>query len=261
MIPGGAFAAWWDGNGQLFAQRIKAGLAWGAQGVLVGKHDTTGGLDLIRDGESGLIVAWSGSDTTPQRTQIRTQRLDGNGKSQWTKNGALVLDSTVVGGNWPSAGTSISIASDGAAGLVIAWLDSRAADVDLYAQRVDSTGKIQWVAGGVLLPPYILSQVAPGAQGTPRIVPDLKGGVIVTYQDKGQFSWDIAATRLNAKGNKLFSKWIRSDSLSRSKPGLDQREPDIAYDASGPKLNGAIIVWTEREKPYRRLYVQKIKID
>ena len=140
MIPGGAFAAWWDGNGQLFAQRIKAGLAWGAQGVLVGKHDTTGGLDLIRDGESGLIVAWSGSDTTPQPA-IRTQRLDGNGKSQWTKNGALVLDSTVVGGNWPSAGTSISIASDGAAGLVIAWLDSRAADVDLYAQRVDSTGQ------------------------------------------------------------------------------------------------------------------------
>lgn len=264
-IPGGAYTVWRDGSGGLFAQRIGPGLAWGPNGVPLAKHSQIGDFEAVNDGKQNLIVGWWGSDAAPKRNQIRAERLDSGGSQSWnatTTGGIVVFDTASVSTVWQK-NTSLVISSDGTGGLIGAWTDYRASmgDADLYAQRVDANGVVQWAPKGVLLPPYVKGQVAPGQQSSPRIVSDLEGGAIVTYDDKGAYSLDISATRVNGIGNLLFADWVHYDGSSQKDPGLNQKWPEIAFDATGPNPKGAIIVWKETEQGKQRLFVQRIQID
>ncbi|HKW15631.1 MAG TPA: hypothetical protein VJS69_14180, partial [Candidatus Krumholzibacteria bacterium] len=68
---------------------------------------------------------------------------------------------TISFAQWPLDGVPLAavpnnqgapvIASDGAGGAIVAYYDNRGTSYDIYAQRVNSLGVVQWTAGGVAL--------------------------------------------------------------------------------------------------------------
>jgi hypothetical protein len=263
---GGAFAAW-TGNGKIYAQHISAGLAWGAAGVEVAT-DTVGYLAIAHDSADGLLLAWGTTEwvNSAIHAQIKCQRLDSNGTKLWAAGGVVVIDSTTVGGSWPVGGAALDVTTDQSGGAILAWVDYRTVptypwDPDLYAQRVDETGQLRWKQNGVLLPPYIVSGRAPGTQGEPRIVSDGHEGAVVAYQDKGGWGWDIAATRLNRNGQKLWSKWVKFDGTSFASPGNSQTSPALVLDDPVSALGGIFLAWQDSDGAgHHKVFAQKVEI-
>lgn len=118
-------------------------------------------LQIISDGSAGAIITWydyrSGSNY-----DIYAQRVDSAGVVQWTVDGVAICTNP---GNqeWPQ------IISDGSAGAIITWHDDRSGNWDIYAQRVDSVGAVQWTADGVAI------CTAPGDQYSPQMISDGSG--------------------------------------------------------------------------------------
>jgi hypothetical protein len=123
------------------------------------------------------------------------------------------------------------IISDGAGGAIVAWYDWRNGSNDIYAQRVDISGAIQWTADGEAL------CTAAGNQSDPRLVSDGAGGAIVTWQDSRSGIVDIYAQRVNASGD---VQWTTDGEPICNAIG-EQYNPAIASDGAG----GAIIAWTD----------------
>jgi hypothetical protein len=201
---GGAIMAWIDGrpggfyNDQIWAQRVDASgnMLWPANGIPI---DTTPGDSgwpmLAKDGLGGAIIAWpSGHNIT--RSDTRAQRVDAAGNVQWTVNGVDL-----------SAGVdserNVGIVSDGGGGAIVSWAQTPVGQSiqDVYAQRIDAAGTIQWAPSGVAV------CTAPDMQYGNRsasLASDDHGGVILAWQDRRSGSdFDIYALRLNHNGELL----------------------------------------------------------
>src|SRR5687767_15526946 len=102
-------------------------------------------VHLVSDGNGGAIVVWqdqrNDNDTTQSISDVFAQRIDRYGYNQWTTNGVAICI------NAADQGAPV-ITSDGNSGAVIAWVDRRNGNRDVYAQRIDSSGNILWAADG-----------------------------------------------------------------------------------------------------------------
>ncbi len=193
----GAIVTWYtnlfvtptDGN-DIYAQRINASgvVQWIANGVAICK--ATGDQYqpvIISDGSAGAIISW-----TDQRsgTDVYAQRIDANGTLQWTTDGAAICTAT----NTQSFPT---IASDGGAGAIITWYDFRSgANSDIYAQRINASGGLQWTTDGVAV------STAGGDQTLTSIISNSNAESIITWQDTRNGSgYDIYAQHVNANGS------------------------------------------------------------
>jgi hypothetical protein len=74
------------------------------------------------------------------------------------------------------AQTGPIMVSDGAAGAIVAWSDTRSGLGDVYAQRLGSNGQALWPTGGLFLSVFNGSN-----EITPAAVADLRGGALVSY--------------------------------------------------------------------------------
>jgi len=92
--------------------------------------------------------------------------------------------------------TSPKVGSVGAEGAILAWWDGRSAtgSFDLFAQRIDSSGKVKWMTNG--------SQVCSveAQKHNPTITGDGAGGAIIAWDDEGRGYSDIYAQRINGAG-------------------------------------------------------------
>ncbi|MHA1439276.1 MAG: hypothetical protein ACTSPD_17025 [Promethearchaeota archaeon] len=187
---GGAIITWFDGRDgiyyDIYAQRVNsAGIAqWTTNGTVIcnasGKQYNP---QLVSDGSGGAIIIWqdyrSGTDY-----DIYTQRVNSAGITQWTANGTAVSNS-LFDQNYPS------IVSDGSGGAIIAWEDYRSGtDYDIYAQRVDSAGIMQWAANGTVI------YKGAGTQYQVCLLNDGSGGAIITWTDNRNGNNDIYAQRI-----------------------------------------------------------------
>lgn len=91
------------------------------------------------------------------------------------------------------------LVTDGAGGAIIAWQDLRGGSWDLYAQRVNEVGEVQWSIDGVAI------STAPGDQKVPVPISDGAGGAVVVWEDSRNgtdaiLSWDIYAQGISAAG-------------------------------------------------------------
>lgn len=242
---GGAIFTWQDprngvGNTDVYAQRVNAtGTAlWTANGVAV---CTASGEQLqpalVGDGAGGAILAWSDARTGTQ--QVYAQRVAGaSGLGQWTLDGVL-LTATVTG----LKGRPV-LASDGAAGAVVAWEDARnAADNDVYAQRVNAAGAPQWTASGV--------QVAAAANAaTPAIVSDGATGAVVVWTDERNGASDVFAQRLDASG---APQWTANGVTVCAAAGF-QLFPAAVSDGAG----GVIAAWEDPRNGASDVFAQRL---
>ena len=126
--------------------------------------------------------------------------------------------------------------TDGNGGVIITWEDCRAGSAirDIYAQRVNATGIVQWTANGVPV------CTAANSQYGPQIIPDGKNGAIITWYDYRNYDIqgvDTFAQRISSSGTALWT----ADGAAISAADLHQMYPKIASDNSG----GAIIIWED----------------
>jgi hypothetical protein len=242
---GGAIFTWQDpragvGNTDVYAQRVNAAGVpqWTANGVPVcGAVGDQLQPALVSDGANGAILAWSDARTGTQ--QIFAQRVNGAGVSQWTPVDGVLLTSTQPGLKGRPA-----LASDGAAGAIVAWEDARnAADNDLYAQRLSAAGAPLWTANGV--------QVAAAANvTTPVAVPDGASGALVAWTDERNGSTDVFAQRLDAAG---AAQWTANGVTVCGAAG-NQLFPAAVSDAAG----GVIVGWEDGRSGANDVFAERL---
>jgi len=238
---GGAIVAWIDersGNRDIYAQRANASgeVLWAADGVLLCTATGYGSFDIISDGSEGAIVAWA-DDSRSGNYDIYAQRVTASGDVQWAVNGIALCTA-------PGSQQYLRIISDASNGAIVAWQDSRNGSSDIYAQRVNSSGAVQWAADGVVI------CAATNAQEYPHIASDYSGGAIITWGDQRSGNSDIYAQRVNASGSVLWT----ANGVSLCSSAGSQRFPQIVSD--GP--NDAIIMWMDDRSSKWAVYAQKL---
>jgi len=240
---GGAIVTWYDGRiagNDIYAQRVDASgtVQWTANGVAL---CTATGIQwypaITSDGAGGAIVTWY--DQRGGTYGIYAQRVDASGAIQWTADGVALCTAT-WNEIWPT------ITSDGAGGAVITWMDDRSGNYDIYAQRVNASGAVQWTTDGVAI------CTATGDQAGPTIVSDGAGGGIVTWYDGRSENAHIYAQRVNASG---AVQWTANGKALCTATG-DQLYPTITSDGAG----GAIVTWVDfRSGSYNAdIYAQRV---
>jgi len=191
-----------------------------------------------------LILTSSGFLNTPSPLILEKEALQ-------IKPGIKISQKS-SGTEWLPGGTLISvfdnfrgfpkICSDGTGGAIISWKTDRGgSDHDIYAQRIDSFGNVQWTPNGVAICTDNISQ------GQPQMCSDGAGGVIITWQGEG-----IYAQRVNSTGNVM---WAVNGIAVCTASGA-QLGPQICSDGA----EGAIIVWQDTRSPgsYYDVYAQRI---
>ncbi len=231
---GGAIIPWSDARGgtvdsyDIYAQRVNAsGTAqWAPNGLIICNAPLQqGSATLVSDGAGGAIVTWEDFRGGGNTRDIYAQRINASGAVQWATNGMAICTTNTV--------SSPRIVGDGAGGAIITWSDFRTAtSTDIYAQRVNASGAVQWTIDGVAI------CTAANNQGAPGIVSDSAGGAIITWEDnRGPGLTDIYAQRINASG---VVQWT-AGGVAISTAAIQQLVPTIASDGAG----GAIIAWED----------------
>jgi hypothetical protein len=130
------------------------------------------GAVVAPDGSGGLLAAWSVKGAVDQ--DILATRITGAGTlaTGWSASGVLVC-------GLAADQTAPAVASDGAAGAFLAWVDARAGSdrTHIYAQRLDGSGAAQWPANGILV-----DGSSRGASD-PALCPDGFGGMFALWSE------------------------------------------------------------------------------
>ena len=82
-------------------------------------------------------------DTWEKSTKTKTELPQLSFTQTWTPNGLIIRLANYVRHD-------PEICSDGADGAIITWYDFGSSS-DIYAQRINSSGNIQWTAHGVVI--------------------------------------------------------------------------------------------------------------
>jgi len=233
---GGAIITWGDtrsGTWDIYAQRVNSAgeVQWNANGVVISTFlGEPPDHEIASDGSEGAIITWHDDRGGWENYDIYAQRVDSAGAVQWTANGVAIC--TASGRQMHP-----TIVGDGSEGAIITWYDDRSGPpYDIYAQRVDAAGDVQWLADGVAI------CIASGSQGAPEILGDGSGGAIITWDDRRSGDWDIYAQRVDASG---AVQWL-ANGVAISTASGEQGYAEIVGDGSA----GAIITWDDgRDDP------------
>ena len=190
---GGAVITWHDhrnGTSDIYAQRINSAgvVQWITNGVpictIAGDQSSP---EIISDGQSGAIITWMDGRNTNGYLDVYCQRINNNGIVQWTNGGLPVCTA-----NQSQSGAIMS--TDNLGGAVIAWHDYRNGNSDIYAQRIDSAGVVQWITNGLPI------CTASGYQISPILIPSYTNSIILAWDDLRSGDYDIFAQKLNING-------------------------------------------------------------
>ena len=158
---GGAIIVWRDYRDgsepsntlyDVYAQRVNSTghTQWTQDGILIYENEDFGYSGflpkIMSDNEGGAIVSWHGNNT------IYAQKINATGHIQWITNGLAIGK---IYQNFPT------MTSDGLGGAIFAWVDRRnysSNKENIYAQRVNSTGSLQWGLNGIPITTKMNSQ-------------------------------------------------------------------------------------------------------
>ncbi|MFX1237579.1 MAG: hypothetical protein ACFE8P_07645, partial [Promethearchaeota archaeon] len=218
---GSVIVSWCDyrneAGGDSFAQKFNStGHAqWAPEGVPIctALSSREYASPLVSDGAGGAIIAWDESRYTgpssPYYQQVYAQRITSEGQANWSIEGVLICSGFLYA-------TNTQIASDNSGGAVITWRDDRNSDFsynpNIFAQKVNSSGHIQWRPNGT----EVCSNR--GWQTNPRMVSDGEDGAVISWSDGRNENYAIYAQRINSEGEPL---WWRSSSGSLGISVLD----------------------------------------
>ena len=192
---------------------------------------------VVSDGNGGAIITWWDLNPTTSDYNIYAQRINAAGVVQWTVNGIAMCAN-------PALQHVPEITSDGNGGAIIAWQDNRSGNADIYAQRVNGSGAVQWAVDGVPV------CAATRDQTFPQLTTDGGGGAVIVWQDlRGGTNYVPYAQKLNAAG---AAQWT-VDGVLLSATGSAET-PQIVGDGSG----GAIVAWHQYTSGEFDVYAQHV---
>ncbi|OHB73448.1 MAG: hypothetical protein A2W17_09400 [Planctomycetes bacterium RBG_16_41_13] len=238
---GGAIIIWQDTRtnyDDLYAQRINHNgeVLWKENGVPVclvyGSQSAPSAVD---DGHGGAIIIWQ--DFRKTFADIYAQRIDGSGSILWDKAGVTVCGARGHE-NYPV------IIGNGAEGAIIAWMDMRNDNTDIFAQQLDGNGDVVWETDGIPI------SIAPEKQDYPVMVTDGAGGAIIAWWDLRSGKYDVYAQRVDLDGNALW----KDDGWPVCIEAGIQNCVAIAGDGAG----GAILSWNDNRSSSFDIYAQRI---
>ena len=252
---GGAIMTWEDfrsGVNDIYANKVDSSgkTKWPTNGSTdgVAVREVVGSdarlPQITTDGSGGAVISWN--DGRNAACNIYAQRMDSGGNPKWTANGVALCQVAV------EQLQAYPITTDGSGGAIVTWQDKRSGDSNIYAQRVGSSGQVQWTVNGVAV-----RQVKGSDATLPRITIDGSGGAIVTWQDTRRTNvvlnyQDIYAQRVDSGGN---TRWTTNGAVVRGAPAWDCAAfPDITTDGSG----GAIVTWDDSRNGDDNVYAQRI---
>ncbi len=160
--------------------------------------------------------------------------------AQWALHGAPVINAN------QNKTDPVSV-SDGADGVIVAWVDNRSANNDVYAQRLNAQGVPQWNIDGVVICNAFQNQFRLD------ITTDGAGGAIITWSDyriPPYANADIYVQRINSAG---VTQWTANGVIMVNE-ATDQFEPKLVSDGAG----GAIVCWTDPRSGAYDVYARKI---
>jgi hypothetical protein len=241
---GGAFIAWKDernGLPDIYLQRVnKLGVPlWALDGINICNEACDQSTpNIISDMAGGVIVSWSDRRADPVNRDVYAQRVDSNGVVLWAVNGVAIA-------NKPVREHNEKIASDGAGGAIVVW-EQLDLDWDVWGQRVNASGVVQWAPGGVAL-----CQTG-GKRINPKLQKDGRGGAIVTWQDMRVGEYDIYAQRISKDG---VLQWLNT-AVPICTSASTQSNPKIDPSNS---TGGAYITWADKRNGLDYdIYLQKV---
>ena len=219
--------------------RISENLSWDANGtVICNAIDKSAAPQIVTDGSGGAIIAWE--DERKTEYDIYVQKIDSSGITQWDANGTIICNAT-IDQFYPT------LVSDGEGGAIITWQDERDGSGlrDIYAQKINSAGVVQWTPNGVVVCNFT------GSQREPKIVSDGTNGAIIAWADEraGASNKNIYAQKVDSEG---FTQWDDNGVVICNATGNQEYEK-IVSDGEG----GAIITW-EDIRTGMDIYAQKI---
>jgi hypothetical protein len=141
------------------------------------------------------------------------------------------------------------IVSDGNGGAIIAWFDNRNVKNEIFLQKINSSGVVQWTANGVSV-----GTVADHSQhGSPNLTTDGAGGAIVAWQDwrkpGGVDVISLYAQRISSSGTIMWG--VGGAQVTNQKVS----NLSIASDNNG----GAIVAWDIYINDSQRdVYIQRM---
>jgi hypothetical protein len=239
---GGAIIAWQDHRGgstnDIYAQRVDASgtTLWTADGVAVCvATDEQDDPRILADDSGGAFLVWT-DYRSGTNNDIYAQRLNAAGVPQWSIDGLPVV-TTATNQQDPR------MAPDGAGGVIVVW--EEVASGDVYGQRLDAAGTIQWAVSGVVI------TAAVDIQAGAVLVSDGSGGAIVVWADRRSGMTHIYGQRVDSLGVPLWA----ADGIPICTAAQGEDEPRIISDGAG----GAIVVWTGFQgAPDDDIYAQRV---
>jgi hypothetical protein len=240
---GGAILVWEDRRNfpDIYVQRVdvNGNDAWTADGVLMcGAGNTQNGPKITTDGAGGAIVAWNDRRSNTQY-DIYVQHIDAAGTMLWPPDGAAVCTNA-------ADQTDVAIASDGRKGAIMAWVDQRAGNANIYTQRVDSLGNMLWTADGVMVCTQIHNQAEP------CVVSDGDAGAYICWLDY-RSGTRVYAQRVDSLGAVQWAVNGINFTTTTTTPKYDLT---MIADGTG----GAILAWCDNRVWYD-LYAQRVDAD
>ena len=202
---GGAVVAWRDARyevsifgGDIFSQVVDAnGVAgWTDDGI--GIYTGVYGQfrpRIVSTPDNEYILVWNTNFGGFYDYDIYAQKLDQFGDLLWSPGSEVVSNAT-------GTESYLEAMSDGNGGVFVCWQHFQGimADVNIFAQRLDSTGDILWSGDGLVICDE------DDHQQEPQMVSDDNGGMIITWMDgrNSNNSQDIYAQRVDLEGNLVW---------------------------------------------------------
>lgn len=146
---------------------------------------------ICPDGLGGAIFVWA--DNRSGAWKIYAQRTNSSGDVQWAPNGVFISDTTDNLIVIPRP----QICSDGVGGAIIAWNNyTGVVNNDIYAQRINSNGEIQWnPQEGVAICTEASDQM------NSLLISDGQGGAIIAWWDYRAIWRSLYVQRINSTGH------------------------------------------------------------
>ena len=242
---GGAIVAWHDtrdaSNENLYMQRIASDgtLLWNAGGsLLCSAAGTQSNVKMCPDGTGNFIFVWR-DKRDDAGGDIYSQRVDIQGNLLWVPEVVIYSDNQV------QKDPRITESSD--TGAFMVWDDYRndPYSSDIYAQKIDTNGVLQWGAVGLAL------CTAPNDQIEPRLTNNNNGGCYFVWIDGrngGHPHEDIYMQHVDTTGTIL---WDVNGKMICDAYG-EQYSPLLRGDCTGQ----VYAVWGDNRTGSTGLYVQ-----
>ncbi len=220
--------------------------------------------NAIPDGNGGIYISWIDYRTT-QNGDVYMQHINNAGNPVWILDGVKVNNSSSTREIYSS-----KLCSDGGTGALICWTESEFNAVSnlttfsqVFVQKYNSNGAIQWSAGGVQV------CVSSGFRAAQDIITDGSNGAIICFADTRNSNQlpndefdniDIYAQRLNGNG---ALQWTNNGLPVNTQP-FNQYPSNVfgqTYSSVTDGAGGVILLfddYTGNNKGHNNFYAQRL---